>query len=688
MTTARLPEHEHLRLAALRRYQVLDTLPEQVYEDVVLLAAQICGAPIALISFVDATRQWFKAKIGLDVEETSRDTSFCAHTILDTVPLVVVDALRDQRFLDNPLAVGSPGLRAYAAAPIVTGDGYPLGSVCVYDRVPRQFAPEQVAALEALSRQVVSHLELRQQVQMEEELVASLLESRERHELAVRASRDGVWGCDRVRRTTYCSPRGRAILGIDEGPIPASLFDWFDRVHPEDVRDVACAIETGLHEQQSYDVEFRWRWHDGSYRWLHVRASAIQLSDGTNVRIAGSVADVTDRRTAAEDLQRAKEAAEAANRAKSTFLATMTHEIRTPMNGVLGFTELLYETPLDDQQREYLGVIERSGKSLLRIIDDVLDYAKIEAGRMDLELIPFAPRDAVADVVRLLQPKAKEKGLTLEAEIADDVPAQLLGDPNRLGQVLLNLAGNAVKFTGSGGVRVSLQLLGEDRLRIEVADTGIGITDDQRPLLFRDFSQADSSTSRRYGGTGLGLVISRRLVELMGGRIGVDSESGQGSTFWIELPLRLPASPERAPAAGGATGGGGARRTTPRFRVLLAEDNPVNQHLASRFLGSLDCEVEVAANGREAVERAARGDFALILMDCLMPEMDGYTAAREIRLREKAAGRHVPIVAVTANAMASDRQACFEAGMDDYLSKPFRKDDLRRVLDRWGGRTS
>ncbi len=426
-------------------------------------------------------------------------TAFCAHAILGHDVFVVEDASRDERFHDNPLVVGGPDIRFYAGAPIVAPDGHALGTVCVIDRQPRALTEAQLTALQALSRQVVAHLELRLQAKQREGLVEELLATRERYDLAVRGSHDGIWDCDLASGQTVCSPRAMEIFDFEAGDVRLPLFCTDARVHPDDAARVEEVRGADLSSARAFDVEFRWRIRDGSYRWVHVRGASVCAADGRVSRAAGAVADVSARRRAAEELRSAKEAAELASRAKSDFLATMSHEIHTPMNAVLGYSSLLQETQLDAKQRDYLGVIERSGQALLGLIDDILDYAKIEAGRMDLEQAAFAVRTVASDVVRMLLPKAEGKGISLTAEIDPDVPAYLVGDSARMGQVLLNLVGNAVKFTSQGGVRVVVRREGRDQLRIEVADTGIGIASDRVGALFEKFTQADSSTRRHAG---------------------------------------------------------------------------------------------------------------------------------------------------------------------------------------------
>jgi PAS domain S-box-containing protein len=415
--------------------------------------------------------------------------------------------------------------------------------------------------------------------------------------------------------------------------------------------------------------------------------------DGDEVIAAMSVSqDITERKRAEEELQVARDQALEAFRMKSEFVANMSHEVRTPLNGVIGMTELLLDTELTDEQREYSELAHTSGETLLSLVNDILDFSKIEAGKLELETTDFDLREVVDSACKLVERRALDEGITLGADVQPGVPELVRGDPTRLRQVLVNLVANAVKFTAEGSVTVRAYCADGARksaeIRFEVTDSGIGIEREKIALLFEPFSQADSSTTRRYGGTGLGLSISTQLVEMMDGEIGAESSPGEGSTFWFSVPFetarprREDETPEGEPEREDAARSDGARANGERPRVLVAEDNAVNRLLAVRMLEKSGYRVDVVQSGREAVDAAARTRYAAVLMDCQMPELDGYAATAEIRRREGSL-RRTPIIAMTASSMEGDREACLAAGMDDYLSKPMRSGDLASTLARW-----
>ncbi len=485
------------------------------------------------------------------------------------------------------------------------------------------------------------------------------------------------------------NPAFTHTLGFSEKELKARPLTDF--IHPEDRVATRERIDGLARGEPVVDAEVRYCCRDGSYRWLSWRS----ISKPGRGIIYGIGRDVTEKRRAAEALERATEA-------RAEFLANMSHEIRTPMNAIVGLSNLLLKGHLPPEERSWTEGVKASADGLLRIIDDILDFSKIEAGKLVVEIVDFRPREILDGVVVLLGPRAEGRGIELRLEVSDAVPEWLQGDPTRLRQVLLNLVGNAIKFTAEGYVELSAERVGNASLedgseaaetlavRFAVRDTGVGITPEVQETLFSPFTQADSSTTRRYGGTGLGLAISQRMVDLLGGKMECQSTPGEGSTFRFTLPFKLSSGAAgEAPAAARdrALADVPARaEQRRRYRVLVAEDDEINQLVVLRVLSDLGFRARAVDNGREVLEALEGEAFDLVLMDCQMPVLDGYETTRRIR-RSESAGRHLPIVAVTAHALKGERERCLAAGMDDYVSKPFTEEGLAAMLDLWlGGR--
>ncbi|HZV07179.1 MAG TPA: ATP-binding protein [Gemmataceae bacterium] len=551
---------------------------------------------------------------------------------------------------------------------------------------------------------------------LRQQTIEALRESDNRFRQLADAMPQIVWMSDTEGGAVYLNQRWREFTGVQT----ANPADIQQVVHPEDLTALYGEWEKARLTGTTYEVEYRLRHGaDGAYRWFLARAVPVRDAHGKIVGWYGTSTDIEEHkqkerktRLLNEELEQrvlartrelavAKTAAEAANRAKSEFLANMSHEIRTPMNGILGMTELALDTELRPEQREYLETVKSSAGSLLTILNDILDFSKIEAGKLDLDPHPFTLRASLGDTLRPLTTRAHKKGLQLVCHIAANAPDDLVADCGRLKQIVINLVGNAIKFTERGEITVRVteeaRTIEDVVLRFAVSDTGIGIPAERRGVIFAPFEQADGSTARKYGGTGLGLAITSRLVELMGGRIEVKSEVGQGSTFEFTARFGLVAKPikpselltaiEQASQSSSRAVPRHAGRvcetveqSLPPLRILLVEDNVVNQRVGTKLLEKQGHTVVLAGNGREALAALDSASFDVVLMDVQMPEMDGFEATAVLRQREAGTDRHQLIIALTAHAMQGDRERCLAAGMDGYVSKPLQAGELMKAI--------
>jgi PAS domain S-box-containing protein len=521
---------------------------------------------------------------------------------------------------------------------------------------------------------------------------------------ALNEASDGLWDWNVTTGEVFFSPQLKRMLGYGPDEMAPRLETWSDNIHPDDAARVRRALESHLQgRRQRYEAEYRLRNRNHDWLWVHDRGKVCERdAAGAAARVVGMVQDITRRKHVEAELERhrhglqalveartaelslAKEAAEAANRAKSSFLANMSHELRTPMAAIIGMATLARGRAQDPQLRRQLDIVDEASRHLLGIINDVLDVSKIEAERMSIEAVDFPLSQVLQGVQAMAMQAAADKGLQLDLALPPALAARRFrGDPLRLTQVLLNLVGNAVKFTPAGSVKLHAEVTAETAaqatLRMAVADTGIGIEPEVQPRLFMPFEQADSSMARRFGGTGLGLALCKRLVSMMDGQIGVDSRPGAGSTFWFTVTLQVADDVAPRPAA--------ADSAQQRLRdahagahVLLVDDEPVNREVLGSLLELAGLRVAFAEDGLQAVAMARATRFDLVLMDMQMPHLDGLQATRQIRAGSASA--QVPIVALTASAFDDDRRSCLAAGMDDHLAKPVDMAQLYQTLAR------
>lgn len=658
--TTNAAETEKQRLKSLKSFHILDTLPEQEFDDLTLLASQICGTPMAVISLIDEDRQWFKSRVGLSATETPRDLAFCNYTIQGDDLFVVEDAQEDARFAENPLVTKDPHLRFYAGAPLVAADGHKLGALCVLDRQARELSEEQKRALSALSRSAISLLEARREaIDLKNALTDT--ETIVSDEASPADEKTGIFFVKNVEPenasifqrhikhylfavaivvvTTLIKMLLDSVTQIES---PFLLFAcaillaaWRGGLGPGIFTTLAAVLVIDLYFLTPHDALFQ---HDyrrnvlilifvaqGIFITLlcaaRIRGESL-LTHARNqleLRVAKRTKElaraneilhqeIKERNVLQADLRNARDAALESARMKSDFLANMSHEIRTPMNGVIGVTGLLLDTKLDHEQKRYAEIIRNSGESLLTVINDILDFSKVEAGKLELETIDFNLRNTVESTVELLSSRAQTQKNELAVLIYNDVPLSLCGDAGRIQQVLTNLIGNAVKFTRNGDVVVRVKKLDETetraRLKFSVSDTGEGISKEAQAKLFQPFTQSDASTTRKFGGTGLGLSICRKLVEMMDGEIGVESEPGKGSTFWFTLPLEKQDLPVTTNEDGYKIS---ANQTALKGkRALIVDDHPVNREVLVYQLGAWNMETLEAASGSEAIEIIAR----------------------------------------------------------------------------------
>jgi PAS domain S-box-containing protein len=673
-----LPPNEAQRLEELQRYEMLDTAPEKAFDRLTQLAAKLFKTPISTVTLIDENRQWFKSCVGLNTQQMGRNFAFCAHAILSDEVMVVPDARKDPRFADNPLVTEEPRICFYAGAPLKTRNGLNLGTLCVIDMKPRDFSEESAATLAGLADLVVSEMELRYEIgkrcRAEESLrllQAAIQQSAE--SVMITTAELDLPGPEIV----FVNPAFTKITGYSSeealGKTPRILQG------PKTER----TILNGMRAQLASGGEFRgeavnYR-KDGSEFVLSWNISPIREENGKITHFIGFQRDATERNRAAAALRQAKEEAERANRAKGEFLSRMSHELRTPLNAILGFGQLLEIDELDAPQQESVDHILRAGRHLLSLIDEVLDIARVEAGQLALTPEPVSVRKSLEEALSLMEPLAAERRVRLEP-LAGDADCEVLSSARRFTQVILNLLSNAVKFNRAGGaIAVSCAKI-EDRLRIKVADTGRGISAENMAKLFGPFERLDAEDAV-IEGTGLGLSLSKHLIEAMGGKIGVESVPGEGTTFWVDLPLveGTPAATAQNLDAPIPSVAELPRCTAPRT-LLYIEDNLSNLRLVERILARRpEVKLISAMQGSIGLELARQHQPDLLLLDLHLPDIQCEEILRQLRADPRTEG--IPIVMISADATAAQIERLRALGTNDYLTKPIDLHHFLAIVD-------
>jgi PAS domain S-box-containing protein len=709
--TKRAERHDQFRTHVLELLASGEPLP-QVLEALVRGAEQLYPAMLCSIILLDSEGKHIEKGIApslpdfynkaLEGVAIGIGVGSCGTAAFTGQRVIVEDIATHPYWALYKELAASAGLGACWSQPILASDGRVFGTFAIYHRAPHTPAQYDIYFIEQCARLA--------SIALEKNLAEEKLQRSEAHyRMLTEDVQDVIWKTDSNFIVTYISPSDERIRGFrPDEVIGQHIFSLFDEEGQAKVSSIMQErqemVRLGI-PQGTISLEVPHRCKDGRIVWGEILSKPELDSTGKIIGYHGITREVTERKNAEAELKRhrdhleeqveqrtaalsiAKEAAEAASRAKSTFLANMSHELRTPMNAIMGMTGLALRNASDPKQRDQLGKVSQASQHLLHVINDILDISKIEADRLTLDAIDFPLATLLDNLRNLALPAATAKGLALNINIAPDLARRRInGDPLRLGQILLNLASNAIKFTDDGSVSVDVSATEETAenilIRCAVHDTGIGISAEDQARLFRAFEQSDNSTTRKYGGTGLGLAISKRLAAMMGGSIGVASETGSGSTFWFTARLQKAANAvEPAALASTRQQEEALRSRYAGAHILLAEDEPINQEVSRALLESAGLVVDLAENGVEAVEMAKGKDYALILLDLQMPKMNGIEASQIIR---SLPGREaVPILALTANAFTSDRQKCLAAGMNDHIGKPVDPEQLFATLFKW-----
>lgn len=614
---------------------------------------KLCGLQCTLVEASEATQ-------GIEIlKEDSFDCIFLDYLLPGTDGLAVLRKIKTSGIKTPVIVTTSQGDESIAVEMMKAGasdyivktqvDGYVIGQV------------------------LRNALKLTKVEQEREEAERALVISQERLAEAQRIARIGNWEFNLVSHSIYWSDEVYRIFELNKKTYIPTLFNFVKYFHPEDAEIFKDLIET-KQENESFNKDFRILLPPGTVKFVNIQGYVVVIKDSQMRKITGTIQDITERKWYEEELIKARHVAEESMKIKEKFLANMSHEIRTPMNAIIGFTRLLLEDDLSAKQNEYINAIRFSGENLLVIINDILDFSKMQSGKMIIEEVSFSIIDLLNRIVKIFEAKSKEKGLDFLFESTIPTPF-LIGDPVRLNQVLNNLIDNAIKFTDKGFVKLSVnQLTGDEEnltIELKVEDTGIGIPKNKVGSVFESFTQASSDTTRKYGGTGLGLTIVKSIVEMQNGTIAAQSVLGKGSVFSIVLPYKVSAEVKGKENVSEET-----FVDLHDVRVLLMEDNHLNQLLTKTVLTKAGCKIDIAKNGLVGIEMLKEFEYDIILMDIQMPEMDGYETTLYIRNKIAGCLSEIPIIALTADALSTESAKCAEVGMNDYISKPFKREDL------------
>jgi len=662
------PLNENDRIKNLNSYEILDSSRDSSFDNITTLSAQISGCPIALISLVDEDRQWFKSAKGIEATETPRNISFCAYTILTPEkPLIITDTKKDSRFQNNPLVCVAPNIRFYAGFPIVTMEGYCIGTLCVIDQKPRKINADKLEMLGLLAQQVTNLLTLHRKknkinilskiVEQSNNMIA-ILDSTFHYEYV---------NSFFVKRSGYSLEE---ILG--KKPMDILIGAKTDTKVIEELLNAS-----NKHEEIEREIQLQSK--SGELFWVKMALKTVYDEYQKVRKHIGVLMDINDFKFKEAQLIQAKEDAQEATKMKEQFLSNMSHEIRTPMNGIIGLSNiLLEENNLSIRDTKLVSHINYSADSLLRILNDILDFSKINAEKLTFENINFNLIHIFDELKGNLGLIAQEKGLDFQVTIDKKLPKFVAGDPTRLNQILRNIVGNAVKFTRLGGVHIAVALMEYNMdgplVEVTVSDTGIGIPKNRLNTIFNEFEQAHDYIASKYGGTGLGMSIAKQLIERFHGQLSITSEEGIGTECTFTVQLNNPIL-DTKPASFNINISNHTDQNEI-FKILVVDDSEVNQIVAQDSLRKMGYQVDIANNGQESIAFYKRGNYDLILMDVQMPVMNGLEATKVIRAMDS----QIPILAMTASVMEHDKIKCLEAGMNQTIPKPIKSKELQAIL--------